>query len=117
MTEAKHTPGPWKATNKQGRFLSDKTKWVAEYDGEVECFSSAPVLAGKTTVALVVSVGWGDAELEANAHLIAAAPALLEALETALGDVLYLAKERGELDRFRGTIDQASAAIAKALAA
>lgn len=43
--------------------------------------TSAVGPAGRFPVALVVTLGWSDSEHEANAHLIAAAPDLLEYLE------------------------------------
>lgn len=73
MSEPKHTPGPWKAN------FDDYTKSVIDILNE-----------NKTVIAMVPDqeVHQGDRtilsleEIEANVHLIAAAPDLYEALET-----------------------------------
>lgn len=58
-----HTPGPWRARlDGQGSYVEDE----ARLEGIA---GIVPFVHGRT-----------DAEAEANAHLIAAAPALLEAL-------------------------------------
>lgn len=72
MTEPKHTPGPWKAN------FDDYTKSVIDILNE-----------NKTVIAMVPDqeVHQGDRtilsleEIEANVHLIAAAPDMYEALE------------------------------------
>lgn len=82
MTKDKHTKGPWHCTDKKGKYLADKSAWSADYDGEFSSTTSIPILAGKTTVALAVSVDkhWHDQTATNNAHLIAAAPTQHEAL-------------------------------------
>ncbi len=81
----KHTPAQWKAKNKNGNFLGDKTKWEANYDGKPKqgVTTTLPVMAGAKTIALVVGEGWDDSEVSANAILIATAPELLEACKLA----------------------------------
>lgn len=66
MNEFKHTPGPW--------LCSGKTVYALNDDG-YNRFS-----------ALVQDAHTHQDELEANAHLIAAAPELLEALLAIVGD-------------------------------
>lgn len=77
---AKHTPGPWK---------------VIIYDaGDVDYLSGAPsVVSDAHDCGIVHTKGFvqqhwrsarGDAEIHANARLIAAAPELLEAAQAAL---------------------------------
>lgn len=64
-TQAKHTPGPWKA---------------ASQDAET---NEIPIKCGKSILARVAPRPHWDATQEANARLIAAAPAMLEALRYA----------------------------------
>ena len=61
-TNAKHTPGPWT---------------VASQDTET---NEIPIKCGKSILARVAPRPHWDATQEANARLIAAAPAMLEAL-------------------------------------
>lgn len=70
---AKHTPGPWHRNIKPARKYS-------------------VIFAGQNThVAQVVSCGLAEAEIEANADLIAAAPELLEVLRAAFDtDLTYI---------------------------
>jgi hypothetical protein len=91
-TESKHTPGPW-TISKAGDVVSADGRRVAE-----------PVWALKTT----------QAEGEANAHLIASAPELLEALKRLEG---ACCGNLNEDDAWKAWIDArnaARAAIAKA---
>ena len=83
MSEAKHTPGPWKLT---------ELPW--ECDGQSE-----PIyrVDGESTLFLSVapcSDGYVPGQNEANAHLIAAAPDLLAACEAVLA-VLGFMTESG----------------------
>lgn len=66
MNDTKHTPGPWLV-----RQIHDEQVDVVKGD-----FPKGHAIATIST--------WGDAELIANAHLIAAAPELLAACEQAL---------------------------------
>lgn len=98
-TEPKHTPTPWKGKH-QGKFLS--TEWAAKKEGRARggCTTAVPIKAGKQTIALVVSEGWDDTELEANAEFIIRAcnshDALYMAAKTMAG--YFNALESGELD-------------------
>lgn len=82
MTNTKHTPGPWELT-----FLSKAGKQnptVYQIDGDLE--------KGGLSVCRVF-IGGAEANgysSEANAHLIAAAPELLEALKGAVRAIEYL---------------------------
>ena len=82
----KHTPGPWIYKNEAGDLVQDDN-WEADYQGrDVATHSWMLIASGKKTIALSVSTSMtyattkSDAEMEANACLIAAAPDLLEAL-------------------------------------
>ena len=95
--EMKHTPGPWLSYPDDFGTVHGSTHYSVVNDGVI-------------TVAYVIAFGNGK-EIEAhkaNAHLIAAAPELLEALEYAL-------KEMAALDLLRPAQVKAQAAIAKAL--
>ena len=76
-----HTPGPWIGVDpKTKKFRS--SHWRVEND-MASCTVSAPIKAGRNTVAIVVTDGFdGIDELQANARLIAAAPELLEAAKS-----------------------------------
>ncbi len=84
---AKHTPGPWRAEERE----------VVTYLGHpiAEVLDTAEGLEGS------------DAEADANARLIAAAPDLVAALEMILAGV-----DSGQL--MQQSIDQARAAVVKA---
>ena len=87
--EKKHTPGPWKKfSNKDGDIVD-----IIDADGNVICVFETP--------------DWGANNSEYDAHLIAAAPELLEALEFMMDKcTLY-----GRADAAR---EKADLAIAKA---
>lgn len=73
-----HTPGPW--TRKEGeRFKHDQSAGVRTQNGTY------------IAAALDLNQTDRDAEVEANARLIAAAPELLQALLTVLDQVDYVA--------------------------
>ena len=94
MTDTKHTPGPWVWEHWQmGLTAQNGTSVLAYYDYE------GMSLHGKT-----------EDEHEANAHLIAAAPDLLEALEA-----IVATWDGPKYNHFMAdNIDLARAAIAKA---
>jgi hypothetical protein len=93
MTQAKHTPGPWRARK---RVHSHKMRVWSSRDGH----ANYGVKPGDKIVA--------DVDLASNAYLIAAAPDLLEALELVEGCVVAMK----HLDD--ATYALVSAAIAKA---
>lgn len=109
MTETKFTPGPWTGKVDGVYHPSD---WEAHHDS-AKTYEYAPVVDERgSTVCLVVgepaSFVEGSTPLDYNAHLIAAAPDLYEALEelcdwygwhtgmTAIAANAALAKARGE---------------------
>jgi hypothetical protein len=113
-TQAKHTKGPWHTGQGNG-------------EGSIFCESGRMRLeSGGTTLYPVcaISRGWDEGEDEANAHLIAAAPDLLEALSRLavwadhLGPCFCQACDYlpGNRERHKHTAecDLARAAIAKA---
>jgi hypothetical protein len=102
---SKHTPGPWKYLDKNGKFLDSKG-WEAE-NYHCDNFSYVPVTDGKSVVALVVVKGDDTKALINHARLIASAPELLEALIDCR-EALRRAGATGELK----VVD---AAIAKAI--
>ena len=77
---AQHTPGPWGWECKEA-------DWVVDTGGDNTVQPVGP--KGKLPVCLVVvNASWGkDHILDANAHLIAAAPDLLDALKHLLAFV------------------------------
>lgn len=93
MPKAQHTPGPWDGPNFNGHYW-DIFPNTETFGGNISVFRS----------------GMTDAEVEANAHLIAAAPDLLAALEKLVDDLsFYNASGRPCL-----SFDNAIAVIAKA---
>ena len=91
--QPKWTPGPW-------RVLNDEAIKVASSDGSLATVTHIHLRGRRDT-----------SEVEANAHLIAAAPDMAEALEKALNFITNTESEMGE------TLpcgDAARAALAKA---
>lgn len=78
MADSKHTPGPWNA----GRCPANDSRWRI-YGSE---WNGSEVYRYRTAVASTANWLSTDPaeEVEANAHLIAAAPELLEAAKRAL---------------------------------
>tara|TARA_R110002020_G_scaffold10785_2_gene40921 strand:+ start:3850 stop:4158 length:309 start_codon:yes stop_codon:yes gene_type:complete len=77
----------WKCKDKDGKWMSEKSQWSVDCEkpkGGVS--SSVPIMDGNKTIALILWEGWSDGEGEANAHKIAAAPEMLEALENLEND-------------------------------
>jgi hypothetical protein len=92
----KHTPGPWRAQPREG------------FEGEWEVVSTCET---EWLIAAAAPHIDGDPD-EANAHLIAAAPELLEALEA----VLYWAEliAGDTTDKEAAANEEASIALARA---
>jgi len=102
-----HTPGPWVARNKRGKFVNHA--WRVHDEAKGICSSvAAPIAADGHVIAFAVcsskSYEIDLSELESNIRLIAAAPDLLAAL---IGVVRVA-------DRATAEFDAARAAIAKA---
>lgn len=98
MSETKHTSGPWEADAEfpDRLFVPDYGRiWINGYDSE-----GGPIHIGYVD-------GPRTVERMANAHLIAAAPELLEALEECI-----VAVDNGEFPSFK-LYSAARAAIAK----
>lgn len=106
MSEAKHTPGPWRI--------------IIDDDGNP--LSGRPMVATAPELDCAI-VHWdgfkqtfwesarGEKEMHANARLIAAAPYLLEALERCLN---FIENTEGEMGETLSCGEYARAAIAKA---
>ena len=102
MNKLNITSGEWKTKEANGHFV-DTDEWSV--DNNNYCASWVGVKSGNKVLALVVSKS-DNGELEANAHLIAAAPELYDLLydagqltdsETLKSEIeLLLAKARGE---------------------
>lgn len=97
-----HTPGPWEAK--------------MDYDNEM----SDNIISGRHTIR-DKKEGWNIARIwesapngKSNAHLIAAAPDLLEACYNALTDLAYYLDEREEDFAIDKTYQELKRAIAKA---
>lgn len=76
---APHTPGPWKAFEKDGKHVQ-ADEWSTDCEGS-RTSTHAPIKAGSKVVALVVASArhWPDLpDISPNCHLIAAAPELLD---------------------------------------
>jgi len=99
----KHTPGPWFVYETASAY--NKCDYSIEYRTKVH---NNPGFIGKV---------WGQYEGEANAHLIAAAPEMLEALEDILQrleDDLFLAGVPREQHKDQRRLKRLYKAIAKA---
>ena len=96
MTTTKHTPGPWKqgdACFSDMRSIRSNGHRIAVADG---------------------GISTSDAEDHANARLIAAAPDLLEALESLYHAANSIGEDTCDPVAFAGALEDARASIAKA---
>lgn len=93
-----HTPGPW-STRQQfsNRWLIEKDQGCNEEGDRLVPLGLAAV---QTTI---LEVGCGNANTAANACLIAAAPALLEALEKDAARLLRIREKLAGWDAMSGT--------------
>lgn len=94
---SKHTPGPWRDSFDGGYY--------------VETAHDIPGDCGLVCAVTVFAIPGRDL---ANARLIAAAPELLEALESVLEDFELLCNQRGIDHTLLASLDKPRAAIAKA---
>lgn len=101
MSETKHTPGPWKAVNRQ-------------YHSRLGICDDWGVVSerGDDLLELFGNDGYDEPReipAEANAHLIAAAPNMLEALQYVVGNGFLPegGDERSALSRCRAAIAKA----------
>lgn len=103
---SKHTPGPWVAKQEYAN------RWRIESHANGPEFIPISVGIACTTV---LEVGCGNEDTGANAHLIAAAPELLEALKETLPFMIDIAKARHP--QFEPTMADDDSAIGKAMRA
>ena len=106
MSESKFTKGSWVGFN-NGEW-SDCGAWSVDND-EASSYSNVAVNVGNVTICLVVSDSLDDEEMEANAHLIAAAPEMYELLEDYVSFV-----ERGDAEGFNQMFCVVKELLAKA---
>lgn len=98
-----HTPGPWAADDKLSRYhqrYEDGSTAIVSESGEVVCNTTH---------------GWEDGRktAEANAQLIAAAPALLAALMEAESAIQELCNDQDPANECWAVLGRIRAAIAK----
>lgn len=109
---AKHTPGPWMGKDAAGQWFQDHD-WSADSDSESRTMF-VPIHANGQVIALVVRTDWNDAQIDADAALISAAPELFEALSDLLDTYKSMFRSAHcQLDADAELIDKARAAIAK----
>jgi len=106
MTEAKFTKGPWKFNDRRGSPLGafgyedlSEEKWPF-----LITMPCPPFAFGKAGA--VLPIGQSEQEQEANAHLIAAAPEMYEALDYLMASLRTPA--------WNMAVEKAAAALAKA---
>ena len=98
----KHTPGPWKAMKKA----------IQPKDGLFYCMVHED--KEDQSVAPAKGLGLTREEAIANAHLIAAAPAMYEALQAMLDGILFTRGASMSEDRWRTLTTIARTALAQA---
>ena len=99
--KAAHTPGPWKF----GKELTARSgEWLVSFDA-----------GSKGRGIAIAETRAGSGNEEANAHLIAAAPQLLEALQTTAANLRsWKAANGGGIKTFDSWLEVVEEAIAKA---
>lgn len=108
MSDAKHTAGPWSANF--ARINGEAMGWhiTASPEGSLHAIA----LDGDSS-----SNRRAPAELEANGHLIAAAPDLLAALESCRKELSAWMRDHGDDIKTQEAVSAARAAKAKATGA
>lgn len=106
-----HTLGPWVVINRRAKSAAQDCYAVQPLADNRRLLAEIPIQEWPDHQTMnCQDYGWPDAEARANAHLIAAAPDLLEALYR----LLECHRLKISLDTNTGAVLQARAAIAKA---
>lgn len=107
MGEKSHTPGEWVFGRREGWRVDAPTHFSSHY--------TLVAKGRRAPIAFVVSTSRDEDEYHANAHLIAAAPDLLEAGEPLAALVEYFTgDDDAEITVTAGELRRLRAAIAKA---
>ena len=129
MSEIKHTPGPWRLGTWSGQCHKESHQGISHPGprGVDPCVYTPYLMGGLYGIAadngqMVVSIEYDELVVsEADANLIAAAPELLEAAQTALSALESIANEMTVGDRFTNAgqllldaLEPCRSAIAKA---
>lgn len=106
MSEFKGTPGPWRVIAGSGKIVEQYYPAIDMPGVQIGSASSYPNSGHFPS----------DEAGLANAHLIAAAPELLEALQSLKCELILSDVDMGYIEsHFRPSLDKATAAIQKAL--
>ena len=101
--KAAHTPAPW------------LIEWNAAQGGEGHYITDSKDMGELSRIAAVLFHDDADGETRANAHLIASAPQLLEALQTTAANLRsWKAANGGGIKTFDSWLEVVEEAIAKA---
>ena len=101
--KAAHTPAPW------------QIEWNAAQGGEGHYITDSKDMVELSRIAAVLFHDDADGETRANARLIAAAPQLLEALQTTAANLRsWKAANGGGIKTFDSRLEVVEEAIAKA---
>ena len=101
--KAAHTPAPW------------QIEWNAGQSGEGHYITDSNDMGELSRIAVVLFHDDADGETRANAHLIAAAPQLLEALQTTAENLRsWKAASNSGIKTFDSWLEVVEEAIAKA---
>jgi hypothetical protein len=120
-----HTPGPWVCNRDGKNWRIEKpdgvTVMAGSFKPEFQKLTTFPIYIGEvheTSFNAYNGEGRDKPEIgEANAHLIAAAPELLEALKVVLAQLQYFEDAWGTAgvdDLYQAAVDKGKHAIAKA---